>query len=235
MREVVWLSASGLRVSTPAILESASTTYQCISAEFPVLDLWMQGPAAALSFGRQLSDRFINTGRASAQAPLKLLGRFARERIVVPKKPCSTSNQPAPSSRYETRCTVHHRPQRSWFTLRPTYRVGVTTTPLHHSVAIVQARADRAQTRGHFAGGRAHDQGADGVPRDADVLRRAEDVDLGVGQADSGARRVLNRELGLSTLSSQTPNATSQVLAPQGLREVGWAVRQNEAQRRHAK
>ena len=75
----------------------------------------------------------------------------------------------------------------------------------------------RPQIPVNLAGILPQDQTHDALPGHVDVLEPAEDVDLGIGQHDAGAARVLDGELGLAVFAGDAADGAAHVLALQGL------------------
>ncbi len=79
------------------------------------------------------------------------------------------------------------------------------------------ARRNLAHLVVDLAGRAAENEGAEGVARDLNVAKGAQDVDLGVCEDDACARRVLDRVLGLAADARDAPNGAREVIALEGL------------------
>ena len=75
----------------------------------------------------------------------------------------------------------------------------------------------RLQRSIDLRGRTSHDKVANGSLGDLEILIRAHDVDLSVGQDDPRLGGVLNRKLGPTVLSSHTTNSTRQMVTFQCL------------------
>lgn len=90
-------------------------------------------------------------------------------------------------------------------------------TPTRRSEPRTLPRGVRPQVGVDLPWRRSEDKSGDGVPRYFDVAERTEDVDLGVGEDDTGPRGVLNDESSLSLVSGETTDRTSEMVAVEGL------------------
>lgn len=84
------------------------------------------------------------------------------------------------------------------------------------SKPLLPPRRNRPQILIHLSGPSTQNKTDDRLPRHADILESAEDMDLLAGEDDPRSRGVLNGELGLAVCACDAPDCASQVVALEG-------------------